>query len=992
MHKKSKRLVALLLSLLMVILMIPVNGLVVAEAANPKLAEKSVSTVIGGTSRIKIRNAPIGATIKYKSAKKSIATVSNWGEVKGIKSGTTNITVFVEKNSKTTKMTYKINVKKPGLSQSKLSLRTGNTSKLSVKNKPKKATYSWSSDDPRIATIDENGKVTAKAVGKTTIKGKVKTAKQTYSLSCEVTVTASEGDSTGGSAGDSTSGGTGGSTSGGTGGSTSGGTGGSTGGGTGDSTGGGTGDSTGGGSSTVQPSTYTVTFYLGNEKSVTTVAAGTKVAAPEIKENIGYTFDGWYTDQGMTAKYDFDKAVDQDLKLYAKWKANDAGTADNATDHESNEVASEDKYALSADKKEVLVDSNTLVKFSVHSTLTTDHFELFCDGASTNVLLYDDGNYNSHHDDIPNDGYYTGVYTINKSIEGDIKFTAKATIGTTTIETAVWPIFVYKQITETEFDYMNQIDQAITDLINKTPESDPNAIDKRYSDVNNYLEGLVTSGAITNLHYEEDSHAFTWTYCANNVTGLSAELDACRFIWKNNTTDSNTKGISGDTAAESNSRRVESGETDESTKEPAGQVKMDISKGNVVILNYYEKGHAWSNNYDTIGEKLTDAGFSVENIYNFECKDFMELQDYNSLILLDSHGNTFNSKATGTPMICTQEKQTSDNIKAYSSDIKKKRILLVTLVDGSKVYWIYPELFKFYYAEKSLSNPIVNLGCCRNYPDKSNEMVEAIKSAGASAVCGYSASVSVSYDYNMTTALVERLLAADTVDEALKSAKAKYGTQDSAYDSAWNTYAVLKCYGYSEATLYHQLSNGAFELDDLLGLNSLTSWKTYGDARSIYKLSGIKPKSIPKMAIISSGFGSMNDKTTSSIYQTFLVPEGATTLSFSYDVVSEEPMEYVGTQYDDQFVAEILDTKGNVLEQLVYESVNTSEWYAVEGIDFPGGDDTTYHTRWKDYSSDVLAKYQGKLIVIRFTVYDCGDAIYDTATLIDSISVGSDGR
>lgn len=146
------------------------------------------------------------------------------------------------------------------------------------------------------------------------------------------------------------------------------------------------------------------------------------------------------------------------------------------------------------------------------------------------------------------------------------------------------------------------------------------------------------------------------------------------------------------------------------------------------------------------------------------------------------------------------------------------------------------------------------------------------------------------------------------------------------------------------------------------------------------------------MAVISSGFGSMNTETTSSIYQTFLVPEGATTLSFSYDVVSEEPHEWVGSKYNDRFVAEILDTDGNLLKQLAYESVNTSTWYAVKGIDFPGGDQTTYHTRWKDYSSDVLKDYQGQLIVIRFTVYDCGDAIYDTAALIDSISVGSDDR
>lgn len=119
MRKKSKRLIALLVSLLMVISLMPTTGLTVEAATKPKLAKKSVSIVIGGTSKIKIKNAPKGAKITYKSAKKSIATVSEQGKVKGIKSGTTKITVSVKETSKTTKLTYKVTVKKPKLSKSK---------------------------------------------------------------------------------------------------------------------------------------------------------------------------------------------------------------------------------------------------------------------------------------------------------------------------------------------------------------------------------------------------------------------------------------------------------------------------------------------------------------------------------------------------------------------------------------------------------------------------------------------------------------------------------------------------------------------------------------------------------------------------------------------------------------------------------------------------------------------------------------------------------
>ena len=120
MRKMSKRLVALLLSFLMVISMMPDAGLTVEAAAKPKLAKKSVSIVIGETSKIKVKNVPKGAKITYKSAQKSIATVSKQGNVKGVKSGTAKITVSVKKNAKTTKLAYKVIVKKPKLSKDKL--------------------------------------------------------------------------------------------------------------------------------------------------------------------------------------------------------------------------------------------------------------------------------------------------------------------------------------------------------------------------------------------------------------------------------------------------------------------------------------------------------------------------------------------------------------------------------------------------------------------------------------------------------------------------------------------------------------------------------------------------------------------------------------------------------------------------------------------------------------------------------------------------------
>lgn len=274
MKKKLKKLLALLLSILTVTTLIRTTELTVEAAAKPRLDKKSVSIVIGGASKIKVKSAPKSAKVTYKSAKKSIATVSKQGKVKGIKSGTTKITVSVKKKSKTTKLTYKVTVKKPKLSKSNLSLKPKGTAKLSVKSKPKKAKYTWTSSNARVATVNKNGKVAAKAAGTATIKVKVGTAKKTYCLPCKVTVNDSSGNS----------------------------------------------DNV--------KQTYTVTFNSnggnfvdGSDVAycVQEVASGTTVRKPTDPTRELYRFTGWYTEPAALTEYDFSAPVVSDLTLYAGW-------------------------------------------------------------------------------------------------------------------------------------------------------------------------------------------------------------------------------------------------------------------------------------------------------------------------------------------------------------------------------------------------------------------------------------------------------------------------------------------------------------------------------------------------------------------------------------------------------------------------------------------------------------------------------------------------
>ncbi len=71
-----------------------------------------------------------------------------------------------------------------------------------------------------------------------------------------------------------------------------------------------------------------ITFDLGGKGTAIsnqTVTTGNVVTEPDVQFDGNEGIEGWYTDSGLTQKYDFTAAVDQSMTLYAKWAA--AGTA-----------------------------------------------------------------------------------------------------------------------------------------------------------------------------------------------------------------------------------------------------------------------------------------------------------------------------------------------------------------------------------------------------------------------------------------------------------------------------------------------------------------------------------------------------------------------------------------------------------------------------------------------------------------------------------------
>lgn len=142
-------------------------------------SESSYTVGVNGTISLTPIITPSNATFKsvrFTSSDSSIATVDENGVVKGIKEGTVNITAETYHNhlkATTTVIVKYIPVTSVRLSvSSEVTIKNGETTTIVATVLPSNAsdkTVTYKSDNPSIATIDNNGIVTGKGVGRTTI-------------------------------------------------------------------------------------------------------------------------------------------------------------------------------------------------------------------------------------------------------------------------------------------------------------------------------------------------------------------------------------------------------------------------------------------------------------------------------------------------------------------------------------------------------------------------------------------------------------------------------------------------------------------------------------------------------------------------------------------------------------------------------------------------------------------------------------------------------
>ena len=157
------------------------------------LDHTSLELEIGETATLVASVKPDNAadkTVTWTSSDTKIATVDASGEVTAVEEGETTITAKAGDKKAECKVTVKrVPVTSVSLDKITLELTEGESASLTATVSPDNATdktVTWSSSDATVATVDDNGKVTAVKAGTATITAK----SGDKSASCAVTVKA----------------------------------------------------------------------------------------------------------------------------------------------------------------------------------------------------------------------------------------------------------------------------------------------------------------------------------------------------------------------------------------------------------------------------------------------------------------------------------------------------------------------------------------------------------------------------------------------------------------------------------------------------------------------------------------------------------------------------------------------------------------------------------------------------------------------------------
>lgn len=167
------------------------NLSVVVPVTGISLNKNETTIARGGTEQLTATVEPegTGSTVAWSSDNEKVATVDETGLVTAVGKGTANITATAGGQSASCKVTVNAPLQGIEITGEQSTIKKGQTTQLSVIYDPEDTTDDttviWSSDNEKVATVDQTGLVKAVADGTANIKAKVGTLEATYAITVQ---------------------------------------------------------------------------------------------------------------------------------------------------------------------------------------------------------------------------------------------------------------------------------------------------------------------------------------------------------------------------------------------------------------------------------------------------------------------------------------------------------------------------------------------------------------------------------------------------------------------------------------------------------------------------------------------------------------------------------------------------------------------------------------------------------------------------------------
>lgn len=610
--------------------------------------------------------------------------------------------------------------------------------------------------------------------------------------------------------------------------------------------------------------------------------------------------------------------------------------------------------------------------------------------------LFDNGSlYNG--DEIIGDNIYSGIFTIKESTAGKLNLVAKG------------------KVKQEKSNVDGQSDQYSIDVFTQLTSKDMNDVVKTQGDASAQLVQYL-GGNVNNL---ESAVGQLTNWLKQKTEVQSAEMSGSTSIditYKNGlsggiviSVEEAAGGITRGGFVKTNGDERKKQKPIPMSKQTVGTIdpprnvvkRMSKTYGdpdpklignrNVLIYAPYEAAFAPNNESSSIKNILKNSGFEFE-VDHYSNQDATVAVLYNltnyGFVILATHGSGGKSFLTGE-VVDTTTVSYKDSYKALLK-AKKLKIYsnIVIAQNGAEktrkdVYGINASFLGD--IAGTFPNSVILNNSCES--TKSDDLQNAFINKGAKTYYGYDKVVSSGFCVTNADTLTKRLA------KDLKTT----GDAFMAGSDPGSKHAAFQMKGQNDIRFPDDLINGDFEFGKLQG------WTKAGDGRVISKLVTQNPTGGKYMGIISTGLGFTT--ATGKIYQTFTVRQNQSTLTVKWNFLSEEFLEFINSSFQDYFTVTIKDDKGaeTVLLSRTIDGIaadfGAKKYYdennvlvlepgnlkkVSPGIKFDRGD--VYMTDWQTSTFNVGA-FKGKRITLSLSAGDVGDSIYDTAIILDDISL-----